>query len=141
VERGGEAYAQAVGRATLNKEEILEVFARRVEPDALMMCDGAKAYQALNESGVCSVANIDSHADADAFYNINTVNGYHSFIKERNRYARGFATKYLNRYAALFSVAYRKNAFTIEDIYNMLRDENNGSFTIAATQTEGLLNI
>jgi hypothetical protein len=34
--------------------------------------------------------------DSDRFLNINTVNSYHSFIEDRNRTARGFATKYLN---------------------------------------------
>ena len=35
------------------------------------------------------------------------MNGFHSYIKSRYHFYRGVATKYLNRYNALFSAAYR----------------------------------
>lgn len=44
--------------------------------------------------------------DGSAF-NLNTVNGLHSFIKDTYNHYRGVSTKYINRYNALFSVAFR----------------------------------
>jgi hypothetical protein len=98
-----------------------------------MVCDGATSYNVLEAHGLCSTA----AAGRDGFYRINEVNGYHSFIKERNRSARGFGTKYLNRYNALFSRVYRGSDFLADDLYNTMR--SSGFKTIAATQTEGLL--
>jgi transposase-like protein len=104
AERGGRAYSVAVNRAIPGKEEIFGVFGQKAGADALVLCDGGKGYGVLAEKGVCATA--DANRERDGFYSINAVNGYHSFIKERNRPARGFATKYLNRYNALFSAAY-----------------------------------
>ena len=41
------------------------------------------------------------------FFNLNTVNNLHSFIKNRYRGYRSVATKYLNRYNLVFRAAYR----------------------------------
>ena len=133
VERGGKAYSRAVGRGKVNKEEILAAFSGKIKDEALMVCDGAKSYGVLEEQHICSTA----IGENTGFYRINEVNGYHSFIKERNRQARGFGTKYMNRYNALFSRVYRGNDFLVDELYKtMLRS---GFKTIAATQTEALL--
>jgi hypothetical protein len=135
VERGGKAYSRAVGRGIVNKEEIMGAFKGKINGEALMVCDGAKSYGVLEEQHICSTAT----GGNTGFYRINEVNGYHSFIKERNRSARGFGTKYLNRYNALFSRVYRGNDFLEDELYKtMLRS---GFKTIATTQTEGLLGL
>jgi transposase-like protein len=134
VERGGKAYSRAVCRGIPHKAEILGVFSGKISCDALMVCDGAKTYKVLEEKKVCSTM----AAGPEGFCRINEVNGYHSFIKERNRTARGFGTKYLNRYNALFSRVFRGDGFLTDDIYKTM----NGCYrTIRATQTEGLLGI
>jgi len=38
---------------------------------------------------------------------LNTVNSLHSFIKDLYAHYRGVATEYINRYNALFSIAFR----------------------------------
>jgi transposase-like protein len=136
VERGGKAYSRATGRGISCKKGILAAFLGKIKSDALMVCDGAKSYGVLEERQVCSTA----AAGSEGFYKINEVNGYHSFIKERNRCARGFATKYLNRYNALFSQAFRGSALLADEIYQMLADRGRYR-TIAATRTEDLLNL
>jgi hypothetical protein len=62
-----------------------------------MVCGGV-ASKVLEEKVLCSTA----ANGRGVFYRINKVNGYLSFIKERKRRARGFGTKYLNRYNTLF---------------------------------------
>jgi hypothetical protein len=126
-----------VCRGIPHKEEILGVFSGRISADALMVCDGAKSYRVLEEKKVCSIA----VTGTGGFYRINEVNGYHSFIKGRNRAARGFGTKYLNRYNALFSRVFRGSGFLADDIYKKMCSRGKSYRTIRATQTEGLLNI
>jgi hypothetical protein len=137
VERGGKAYSRAVCRGIPRKEEIFGVFSGRISGDALMVCDGAKSYRVLEEKNVCSTA----ASGPGGFYRINEVNGYHSFIKGRNRAARGFGTSYLNRYNALFSRAYRGSGFLADDIYRTMSGRENGCRTIAAVQTTGLFDV
>ena len=40
-------------------------------------------------------------------FNLNTVNSLHSYIKRTYEHYHGVSTKYINRYNALFSVAFR----------------------------------
>ena len=139
VERDGAAVAVAVNRGTAGKDDVNQVFGERVNSGTVILSDGAKAYGILNESGKCSVLNANN--DEDSFFNINTVNNFHSVIKERNRAARGFATKYLNRYNILFSTAYRKTSAVVDAVYKKMTDMHNRYNTIAQTQSQNLLEI
>jgi transposase-like protein len=135
VERGGKAYSRAVGRGKVRKDAILGAFTGKISSDALMVCDGDKSYKVLEEHNIYSTA----ATGTGGFYRINEINGYHSFIKERNRRARGFGTKYLNRYNALFSQVFRGDDFLTDDLYKTMRGS---SFkTIAATQSENLCGL
>jgi len=139
VERDGDAVASAVNRAVAGKEDIEQVFGERVSGKTIILSDGAKGYNTLEQSGKCGVLN--ATIDGDSFYNINTVNSFHSFIKERNREARGFATKYLNRYNVLFSKVFRATKAVVDDIFNLLCDMNDRNHTISETLSQHLLDI
>jgi len=141
VAREGGATAVAVNRATAGKDDINRVFGERVSSKTVVLSDGAKGYGVLEESGKCKVLNASTDMDDDSFLNINTVNGFHSFMKERNRNARGFATKYLNRYNALFSKVYKASATLADDVFKLLCDMNNRNCTILETQTQVLLGL
>ena len=140
VERDGQAISKAVNRATAGKDDIDQVFGERVSGKTILLSDGATGYDVLGESKKCTVMHA-TEDNASAFFNINTVNRYHSLIKERNRNARGFATKYLNRYNALFSTVFRSSSAVVDDIFKLLCDRENRSQTILNTQTYGLLEI
>lgn len=143
IERDGRAIATSVNRASAGKDDIEQVFGERVGNTTVILSDGAKGYSVLEETGLCSVLNAkDEKANKkDSFYHINTVNGFHSFIKERNRCARGFATKYLNRYNSLFSKIYRSTRVVVDDIFSLFTDMDNRYITINASQTQRLLQI
>ena len=134
VEREGKSLATAVGRSQPSGEDIAGVFAGKINDDALVLCDGSKSYNILEKNGTCTIMNVSN--DDGGFKKINNVNGYHSYIKERNRNARGFATKYLNRYNALFSVTFRASEFIVDDIFKILCD--NRYHTIAESQSYNL---
>ncbi|GFP25746.1 hypothetical protein HKBW3S25_01227 [Candidatus Hakubella thermalkaliphila] len=137
VERDGNAIAVAVNRARAGKEDIDRVLGERVSESTLILSDGAKGYSVLN--GKCKLHCVEK--DGGGFYNINTVNCYHSFIKARNRNARGFATKYLNRYNSLFSKIFRKTEVITDHIYDLLCDRNDRYHTNIESQTKNLLEI
>ena len=126
-----------MNRAKAGKDDIDRVFGERVSKSTLVLSDGAKGYNVL--AGKCEVHVVEKNGGG--FYNINTVNGYHSFIKERNRDARGFATKYLNRYNSLFSKVFRKIEVITDHIYGLLCGMNDRYHTNIESQTQNLLEI
>jgi transposase-like protein len=142
VEREGGAFSMVVNRAKAGREDIAKVFGDRIGGKTAIIVDGLKGYEVLQEDGRCAVLRVDEmkHKTGDAnFFNINTVNNYHGYIKERHRNARGFATKYLNRYNALFSKSYRSTDVLVDDIYNLLCKRYERRYTIQETQTQDLL--
>lgn len=137
IEREGAALALAVNRAKAGSDDIRRVLGERVSSKTRILADGAKSYGVLGKTGTAQ----NAEHDEDSCFPMHTVNGYHSFIKERNRNARGFATKYLNRYTALFSKGYRTTTEVADDSYNMLCDMNNRYTTTSQSQTQNLLEI
>ena len=108
VERGGGSFAYTVNRAVPSKEELQAAFGKRIAPRSLLLCDGLPGYKSLESLTDCTVRNVNAEENKDkGFFHLNHVNNFHSFIKSCYRDFRGVATKYLNRYNALFSSAYR----------------------------------
>ncbi|MDR0638303.1 MAG: IS1595 family transposase [Spirochaetaceae bacterium] len=139
AEREGGAFSRAINRAVPSKEELLNVFTGRVSGNTFLLCDGSKNYGVLSERGKCITANASTASPG--LNNINAVNAYHSFIKARNRNAGGFAAKYLNRYNALFSTAFRASDSVVDDVYKRLSAMNGGFVPIAVLQSSNLLVI
>ena len=119
VDRFGGNVAVAVNRAMPSANEIAKVFGGRIESGTLVLTDGSKNYRTLENECQCEVIGIQREEPAKS-ENINTVNSFHSFIKERLDEMRGVATKYLNRYASLFSRVWRAGGNVVDDIYNEL---------------------
>jgi transposase-like protein len=114
IERGGEAYAVSVNVATPSKDEIKAAFHDHIAEGAHIFCDGAKGYNTLYDDRKCEVTH--THARG-----INTANGFHSFIKNiHNCIYHGVATKYLNRYNALFGAVYRHRDSAYRKICDLL---------------------
>lgn len=116
---GGPVMALTVNRATPSKEEIKEVFGGHIGAGALLFTDGQKAYQSLRSVAEgCSVVSVK--AQKGRVFHLNTVNGFHSLIKSYYEAYRGVATKYLNRYNALFSMLYRSFSGLKDHIFSRL---------------------
>ncbi len=108
IQRKGDAYAATVNRAKPDAREIQALFKDHIASGTLVLCDGLKSYSALPAITDCTVKDCSHPAEGEkCFYHLNTVNGFHSFIKSRYHFYRGVATKYLNRYNAMFSATYR----------------------------------
>jgi transposase-like protein len=123
VQRDGDSYSQTVTRSAPSKLDLEMAFNGHIGDAALIMCDGDKSYNALNERFKSTVINV-SEENRGGFTHINTVNNFHRLIKDRYNNYRGVATKYLNRYNALFSILFRSGADLADKIYEILRPKN-----------------
>ena len=114
----GKCVAMSVNRAIPNKAELEQVFDARITDDTVILCDGNKNYDVFEEK--CTVAHVK---------NLNKINNFHSFIKERISAARGVATKYLNRYNALFSKIFGAQEAAVDKIFALLSSCNHSAAT------------
>ena len=108
IQRKGDALASTINRAKPSAKELISIFEGHIADGTLALCDGLRSYHAFPGIADCTVKDCNGQDQKDScFYNLNTVNGFHSFIKQRYDFYRGVASKYINRYNALFSTTYR----------------------------------
>ena len=108
IQRKGDAIAATVNRAKPSAKELISIFEGHIADGTLALCDGLRSYHAFPGIADCTVKDCNNReGEYSCFYNLNTVNGFHSFIKQRYEFYRGVASKYINRYNALFSTTYR----------------------------------
>ena len=69
---------------------------------SFVILDGSNSYNELLESKNCTKKVLISHESYDKFIHLNTVNSFHKLIEERLQKYKGVASKYINRYNALF---------------------------------------
>lgn len=141
VDRSGNVYAKSVNRATPSSEEIAEVFGERIEEGSLVLTDGSRSYNTLEELCNCDVNNVKTDENKERhFLHINTANAFHSFIKKRYEACGGVATKHLNRYNALFALAFRANVETVDEVYAALcSNKQNSYFSVNDAKIKDLL--
>lgn len=121
IQRNGEAHAATINRAKPTAEELQAVFINHIADATLILCDGLRSYNVLPTIANCTVKDCTQMEEEEkCFYHLNTVNGFHSFIKSRYNFYRGVATKYLNRYNALFAAAYRNVGNLIQHVKRAL---------------------
>lgn len=144
IQRNGAAYASTNNRAKPSANELAELFTNHIAPGTLALCDGLKSYNVLAKTVDCTVKDCNTSTEEEkCFYHLNTVNGFHSFIKQQYNFYRGVATKYLNRYNALFSTAYRNADRLIEKLTSVLLSVGSIDYfhSNKAVKTMGLLSI
>lgn len=82
IQRKGEATAATVNRAKPSAKELLSIFEGHIADRTLALCDGLRSYHVLPGVANCIVKDCNAlSAENACFYNLNTVNGFHSFIK------------------------------------------------------------
>jgi len=130
VNGSDECVALSVNRATPSKAELEQVFGNRISDDTVILCDGNSNYDVFEER--CTVAHV-KHP--------NKVNGFHSFIKERLRAARGVATIYQNRYNALFAEVFGAKEVAVDRIFELMTSCDRSFSSNSVVETKNLLTI
>ena len=141
VQRGGVVYAKTINRAHPTNDEIKAAFKGHIEAGSVAFTDGLKGYKCLESEVDCVIESVPND-EQKRTANLNNVNGFHSHIQEAYRHYRAVATKYLNRYNALFQSVYR----TGKNISHLVRavltfDVGNTPFTYFCVHNYELLNI
>ena len=106
IQRDGGVIAATVNRAKPSSKELDEIFRGHIGEGVLILTDGLRSYNILETLANCTVVDVN-HEESRGIFNLNTVNSLHSYIKKAYEHYRGVATKYINRYNALFSIAFR----------------------------------
>ena len=102
TDRNGHEIFKAVGSAKPTNDIITETLSTHITKESILYVDGLTSYDVLQEKKVCEVRHLAGHCSYNKVEHINTVNQIHSMIEEKLARYRGIATKYMNRYMALF---------------------------------------
>lgn len=144
TDRTGHMIAKCVNRARPSSEDLIAALGNHIEPQSVLMCDGAASYNALAEHVQSKKVELIGHDSYDKVYHLNTVNSLHSRFKDMIRRFRGVASKYLNRYAALFNVVATYCTRTTQEAGDVIRHSLRTirqHVTIESAKTLGLLVI
>ena len=125
IQRDGRVVAETVNRAKPSGRELCRIFGAHIAEETLILTDGLRSYKSLEATTGCTVVNVNREKGRGLF-NLNVVNSLHSYIKEIYDHYRGVATKYINRYNALFSIAFRCTNRHAESLFHSLCDIGNG---------------
>ena len=144
TDRNGNVYARCSNRAAPSAADLIESLDGHIAPQSVLLTDGGKGYSGLASHAQCKQVVLIGHESYDKVYHLNTVNGLHSRFKNMIRQYRGVATKYLNRYAALFTLIAHFCTEAIEAAADELRRSLGAlrmNVTIKSAKTLGLLAI
>ncbi len=142
TDRSNNLVAICVNRAKPSSDDLVNALASHIVPQSVLLCDGATAYNKLADTLESKKVELVGHESYDRLYHLNTVNSLHSRIKAMFRQLRGVASKYLNRYLALFTVIVSCVKYTVAESADNLRRALSAvrePVTYISSQTEGLL--
>ena len=121
ADRNTHITAKCVNTARPTSEDILLAIGDKIGTDSILLCDGNAAYNKLAAEKHCTRIELIGHMSYSKVYHLNTVNGLHSKFKDMLRTYRGVASKYLNRYAAMFSTIGSLSAVSIAEACTKIR--------------------
>lgn len=113
--------ARCVNRAKPGSEDLVNALGDHIAEKSVLLCDGISGLNLLAEKTKCEKVVLSGHEAYNKVYHLNTVNGLHSRFKEMLRKLRGIATKYLNRYAALFALIAMETERTVAEAVDRVR--------------------
>ena len=103
VQRKGDSFLRSYNMGRPSSEEVMNL-APHIKEGSYLWTDNHSSYNKLTEKLGSTRKILSTHEEYDKVNHLNTVNSFHSFIETWYVHMRGVATKYINRYAALFNV-------------------------------------
>ena len=101
VQRNGTAVLKATNTAAPSSSDIMKLF-KSIGENSMAWIDGKTAYNELLEKKHCEKRVMKTHKSYTSIDHLNNVNAFHNMIERWYVKYCGVASKYLNRYAALF---------------------------------------
>ena len=103
VERFGQAILKAFNLAKPSSQDVLNI-KNNIQQGSFVWTDGLSSYNDLITQQHCAHKTVKTKNDYDKVNHLNNVNNFHQRIGAQYTRYRGVATKYINRYAALFNI-------------------------------------
>ena len=110
----------AVGQSRPTKDIIQDTFKNNITQRSIIYTDGTDCYNSLAECKNYKVVHLKGHQSYNQVEHLNVVNHIHSIIKNKLAQYRGVATKYINRYTALFVCMRRFMEMDMNELYEKL---------------------
>ena len=120
VDDGGHSFARAYSCGSPSQDTTLRL-SSNLGQGGSVTTDETVAYERLLESNGCFHRVCQDCRDHKAEVNLNRISSFHSMIKEFYRGYRGVATKYINRYAALFSFIWKFRKLKDNDLHGKIK--------------------
>lgn len=102
TDRNGHEIFKAVGFGKPTTESITDTFGKHIRKKSVIYSDGIFIYDQLSRNTESKLIQLVGHESYNMVEHLNTVNYIHKMIQDTFKYYRGIATKYMNRYMALF---------------------------------------
>ena len=103
VERLGQSILNALNLAKPSSQDILKM-KDHIQNHSFIWTDGLSSYNELIEEKQCDHKIVKTKDDYDRVNHLNNVNSFHQKIEAQYKRYKGVASKYINRYAALFTM-------------------------------------
>lgn len=103
VQRLGKAVARTFNMAKPTSEDCLK-FGQHIEENSYAWTDGLESYTRMLQEKQCKRTILKSYKEYDTVNHLNHVNSFHNEIEKQYEIYRGVASKYINRYNALFCI-------------------------------------
>ena len=144
TDRNKNMVAVCVNRARPSGDDLVHALSSHISRESVLLCDGATSYNKLADILGCKKIELIGHESYDKVHHLNTVNNLHSRIKNMFGQFRGVASKYINRYLALFTVVASYTKASLNEFADDLRrslSKLRADITYISSQTTGLLEI
>lgn len=136
VDGSGNAFAHAYNCGQFGQTAAMNL-SSHIADGSLVTTDNTSSYDRLLREKGCFHKSCPDCTDHNAEVNLNRINSFHSMIKEFYRGYRGVATKYINRYASLFSFAWKYHKIDGDELFEAVRKmmaKGRQSLTIAEVE-------
>ncbi len=140
VKRQGGCFLKSFNKGNPSSED-LKNLENNIKEGSFVWVDGKTAYNKLLEDKHCPSRVLKDHTTYNCVDHLNNINCLHNLIEQWYAKARGIATKYINRYCALWSIRYMfrdcDSQETLLKIIAMLREKIQ-HFLVRQVTTEDL---
>ena len=82
--------------------EDIKDYSQHIAQNTYLWTDGLQSYSVLSTEKQCTIKQMKDRKQYDTVNHLNHVNSLHSRIEAQYERYRSVASKYINRYAALF---------------------------------------